>query len=47
MLDAASSAAELASVVGFDPPLIRRLHQMRQRGEWHAVEDLAELDYDA
>jgi|GEM_PF-1982115 len=39
-------ALELSSLVGLDPPLLRRLHAARRAGEWTGLEDLARWSFD-
>src|SRR5436305_14883488 len=40
------STVRLSTVVGPDPPLLRRMHELRREGRWENPEDLAGFSFD-
>ena len=39
-------AIQLSGIVGIDPPLLQRLHDMRREGRWQNLDDLTDLSFD-
>lgn len=46
LLSELETAVGLAGVVGADPPLVRRVLDLRKEGRWQELEDLADLEFD-
>jgi hypothetical protein len=39
-------AVRVADIVGPDPPLLRRVHDLKREGRWHTPDDLTRLGFD-